>query len=155
MTIDAIGSPTIRVSAIIINQKEEILLIKHRKKDREYWVLPGGHLEFGETIEEGTLRELKEETSLVGTFEKIVFLSESIAPNNSRHIINIFALVKVTEDQKIAIASDEDIIMEVKYQALKNLDELTIYPDIKKEILSNYEAGWPSKQIQFLITNWT
>ncbi len=155
MTADSIESPTIRVSAIIINEKQEILLIKHRKKDREYWVLPGGHLEFGETIETGTLRELKEETSLTGKFERIVFLSESIAPNNSRHIINIFALVKVFEGQEIIIGSDEDIIAEVKYHDLKNLNELIVYPDIKEEILLNHQTAWTNEQIQFLITKWT
>jgi len=156
MTNDAIGFPTIRVSGIIINSQSEILLIKHRKKDREYWVLPGGHLEYGETIEQGILRELKEETSLNGVFQKIVFLSESIAPDNSRHILNIFCLINITEtNQEIKIASDEDIITEVKYHKLGEINNLTIYPDIKEQILKNQELNWQNKQIEFLLTPWT
>ena len=51
----------IRVSAIIV-QDSKIVLI-HRKKDgQEYWVLPGGHVEDGESPEAALTREVKEET---------------------------------------------------------------------------------------------
>ena len=97
MSTDAINSPTIRVSAIIINENSEILLVKHRKKEKEYWVLPGGHLDYGETIAQCAERELKEETTLDCKFERIVFISESLAPGGQRHIINIFVLLKVVK----------------------------------------------------------
>ena len=28
------------------------------------WVMPGGHIDLGETLEEGVIRELKEETGI-------------------------------------------------------------------------------------------
>jgi 8-oxo-dGTP diphosphatase len=154
MTADSINSPTIRVSLIIINQNQEILLVKHRKKDKEYWVLPGGHLDYGETIAECALRELKEETSLDGQFERIVFISESLAPDGSRHIINIFALIKVIGGQ-IQIGSDEDILCEVAYKPLSELQNLVIYPDIRLQILQNQQNNWPNSSIELLQTPWT
>jgi ADP-ribose pyrophosphatase YjhB (NUDIX family) len=58
-----------RAAAIIINNGS--LLLMHRKKlDREYYVLPGGSVESGETPEEACLRGDKEETGLVVTLEK-------------------------------------------------------------------------------------
>jgi len=49
------------VYGIIFNEpKTEVLLVKRR--DIPVWVLPGGGLEQGETPEEGTIRELLEET---------------------------------------------------------------------------------------------
>ena len=50
--------------AIIYNH--QILLIKHHehKTGHEYWIIPGGGMEPGETEEECVRREMKEETNL-------------------------------------------------------------------------------------------
>lgn len=49
--------------ACISNSKGEILLQK-RSREKEIWGLPGGAVEFGESIEEAVIREVKEETGL-------------------------------------------------------------------------------------------
>ena len=48
------------VAAAIFNNKGEILLQKRRDVDQ--WCIISGHVEFGETVEEAILREIKEET---------------------------------------------------------------------------------------------
>lgn len=45
---------------IVVNQDEEILLMKHSKLDM--WLHPGGHVEERETPDETALRETREET---------------------------------------------------------------------------------------------
>ncbi len=55
--------PEPTVGALIFNLKGEILLIKsHKWKDK--YVIPGGHIELGEKIEDTIKREVKEETGL-------------------------------------------------------------------------------------------
>lgn len=49
-------------SAIIENDQGEILL--HRRRDNDSWALPGGTMEFGESITGTVKREVKEETGL-------------------------------------------------------------------------------------------
>jgi 8-oxo-dGTP diphosphatase len=51
--------------AVIVNDDEEILLSWFNGgNDRSHaiWTLPGGGIEFDESIEDGTIREIKEET---------------------------------------------------------------------------------------------
>jgi len=70
---DASGSPTqfrIGVYALIFNQEREILLALRR--DIDWWNLPGGGLEIGETVEEGVCREVREETGLVVEVDHLV-----------------------------------------------------------------------------------
>lgn len=54
-----------RVQAIVIRD-QHILLVKHRLDGKEWWCLPGGGLEADETLEEGALRELREECNVTG-----------------------------------------------------------------------------------------
>ncbi|MCG2616704.1 NUDIX domain-containing protein [Terrimonas sp. NA20] len=48
------------VAAAIFNNKGEVLL--QRRKDVDQWCVISGHVEFGETVEQAILREIKEET---------------------------------------------------------------------------------------------
>ena len=55
--------PEPTVGALIFDQKGELFLMKSYKW-RDKYVIPGGHIELGETIEEALKREIKEETGL-------------------------------------------------------------------------------------------
>lgn len=51
------------VGGFIFNQKGELLLLKSHKWSDMY-VVPGGHIELGETMDAALKREIKEETNL-------------------------------------------------------------------------------------------
>ena len=53
---------TIGVCAIITNEQGQIWLQQHRFWPQQSWGLPGGHLNYGESLEAGLSRELQEET---------------------------------------------------------------------------------------------
>jgi ADP-ribose pyrophosphatase YjhB (NUDIX family) len=55
-------NPLLTVDAIIEIDKG-IILIK-RKNPPAGWAIPGGFVDYGETLEEAAIREMKEETSL-------------------------------------------------------------------------------------------
>ena len=62
--VDAFGSPRqfrIAVYALIFREREILLALR---RDTDWWNLPGGGLELGETVEEGVCREVREETGL-------------------------------------------------------------------------------------------
>lgn len=48
--------------SIVVNEKNEILLVK--RCDCGKWGIPGGLMEYGETLEQTAVREAKEETGL-------------------------------------------------------------------------------------------
>jgi nucleoside triphosphatase len=55
--------PEPTVGALICNRQGQVLLLKSDKW-RGGYVVPGGHVELGETLEEALRREIKEETGL-------------------------------------------------------------------------------------------
>lgn len=63
------------VAAIIFNQQGEVLL--QRRKDVDKWGLISGHVEFGESVTEAILREIKEETSTNAFIKRFIGIYSS------------------------------------------------------------------------------
>lgn len=90
--------PRVGCGAIIINDKNEVLLIK-RSKDLENeagkWARPGGKLEFGETVEEAVIREMKEELGIVVEVIGILDVTSNIYPDKGTHWVALGFLAKL------------------------------------------------------------
>lgn len=77
--------------AVIINKGDKILFLLRRNShgDRT-WSFPGGHLEFGEEIEECAKREVLEETGLEIKDLKQIEFTNDIFKEENKHYITIF-----------------------------------------------------------------
>jgi len=131
--------PTTRVSVVVI-EDNRILLVKHRKGQKKYWILPGGRLEYGETFNECAVREIKEETGLDIVVERFLYLSEAIAPDRSRHIVNVYLKAKVTGGtMKLG---NEPVLAGVDFVDVNELSRLTLFPPVGEEILNSLPNGF-------------
>ena len=83
---------TVSVTAIIINEKQEVLLLDHVIRPRSGWGFPGGFLDSGEQAADAIRREVKEETSL--ELEALKFCRISV---RGRHVEIVFSARPVGE----------------------------------------------------------
>ncbi|MGQ9631907.1 MAG: NUDIX domain-containing protein [bacterium] len=141
--------PRVRV-AVILRREDSILLVKHEKEGRSYWLLPGGGVNFGETIEECAKRELSEETGLNIALGDLAFLCESIPPDKSRHIINLFYSGEILGG-KIRVGEGERL-KAAEFVKISDLQNLILYPDVREELIS-FLKGERGKLIS-LGNNW-
>jgi len=73
--------PEATVGALIVNEKEEILLVRSYKWGTRYTV-PGGHIELGERSEMAVKREIKEEVGLDVEPVKLLLVQEAVYPED-------------------------------------------------------------------------
>jgi len=86
--------------AAVAVREGEILLGKRKGAIGDAtWAPPGGHLEYGESVEECASRELLEETGLVAkTLIRGPYTNNLIAPKN-QHYITLFVLISEFEGE--------------------------------------------------------
>src|SRR5437870_12710956 len=87
------AEPRIRVSALL-HWRDRILLCRHEKPGKEYWLLPGGGVNSGESLVDALRRELLEEVGIDAPvpFEGPIAIVDSISPARStatKHVVHI------------------------------------------------------------------
>ena len=132
--------PRVRVAAIVVRDGE-ILLVRHLKKGKTYWLLPGGGVKFGETLADALVRELKEETNLEVEVGRPVFLNDSVPPDTHRHVLKIYFTARITGG---SLAAEENtLVQETKFFPIDTIPDLPLfYPDIRDCLLDAYNRDF-------------
>lgn len=123
--VDYIG---VGCGAIIINDNDEILLVKRSlssRTDPGLWSRPGGEVEFGETVHEAVEREVLEETGIRVKIDRFLCMDENM--EESKHWIALGFLTRYVSGEVKNLEPDKHD--EVKWVSLndlpKNLTEYT------------------------------
>ena len=132
-------SPRIRVAAIIVKDGE-ILLARHEKKGKRYWVLPGGGVEYGETLEEALVRELDEEAGLAICVHDLVMANDSVPRNRRRHIVNLYFTAEIVSGE-IVVGSDKRLV-DMRFVAIEKIPRLKLFPDVREELYEGIQRGF-------------
>jgi nucleoside triphosphatase len=115
--------PEPTVGALIFNTENKILLVRSHKW-RDKYVIPGGHIELGETNLKALIREIKEETGLdIYDIEYIGF-QEFIYDEafwKMRHYI-FFDYVCKTDGTKVELNSESEEYVWVTLEEANNFD---------------------------------
>ena len=93
------NQPTIHVRVCVATlQDNRILLVPHYNTDAGplQWNIPGGRLEFGESLREAALREFTEETGLTAEIIDLLDVSEVLLPERPWHSVTIAFLGRIT-----------------------------------------------------------
>lgn len=141
----------VTTGSIVLNRKGEVLLVKRApgQLNAGKYTLPGGFLEHGEDTKQGSLRELVEETGLIG---KILYLfniiDNSNRPKEDRQNVEFRYVVEV-------VGGEEKITKEVS--EFKWVSKDSIPPDSdfafdhRKTVVKYFE--YLEKQVSLPIFN--
>lgn len=116
--------------AVILNRNKIILC---RIKGKNWYFLPGGHVEFGEGIEVSLKRELMEEAGMKIKLGKVIGVIENFYRENRRSHREINIIFSGTAETR-KISSKEPHI-EFEYMNIKYIKNKTILPKQVKSLL--------------------
>lgn len=132
MAAQASASPRVRVAALML-LGGKVVLVRHRAGERRYHLLPGGGVDFGETLKDALTREVREETGLVIEIGAPAFLSDTIDPSGRRHVVNITFVASVVGGT-IAQHPEDPRVEAVDLVTIADLDRLDLRPPMAKEL---------------------
>ncbi|MCD6448613.1 MAG: NUDIX hydrolase [Thermoplasmata archaeon] len=114
-----IMKPSIAVDGVLI-KGDKILLIRRKNEPfKGKWALPGGFVEYGETVEEAVLREFEEEVGLKARIKKLLGVYSKPDRDPRGHVISIVFLLDAEGEAKAG-----DDAADARFFPLDNLPPL-------------------------------
>jgi 8-oxo-dGTP diphosphatase len=138
--------PRIRVSAIL-RWQNRMLLCRHEKGERSYWLLPGGGVNSGESLVAALHRELREEVGLQDKLpvEGPVAIVDSISPVRSfaqKHVVHIIFAGDLGGRSLETATSEDAAVRGHRLFAVSELEEVVLHPPIQR-FLARWRPGDP------------
>lgn len=106
--------PSVTVDIIVISTDVEytalrILLIQRKKHPfKDYWAIPGGFLDIHESLEEGALRELKEETNVDAAYLNQIQTFGEVSRDPRMRVISVAYLSLIDRTKLTDVHSGDD-----------------------------------------------
>ena len=118
------------VVGILVRNKDKFLLAKETLEGgKDYWIVPVGKVEFGETIEDAAKREILEETGVKAKKLNFLTYKEAIFPEYNYHTVIFFFETKTNRTK-----TEKDVegkVIEAKWFTKKDALKLPLVESAK------------------------
>ena len=134
------------VRVVVRDEDGNILMVRQQHPEREIWLLPGGGIEEGETSVMAAVREVKEETGLDISVERMLWHVEQLKDDGEQRYVNFFLADVTGGDLKLGEDPEFDeagqVLREVRMVSPDELPDLAnVYPEfLKKELAGLLQA---------------
>ncbi len=135
MTLSNESLPTVAVGAVIWNEAREVLLIRRVHSPREgEWSIPGGKVEWGETLRAALAREVREETGLeieiFNLIDAVDFIADGARGGVAKHYVLIDFTARWISGEPRAASDTKD----ARWVSYADLDRYELWGETRRII---------------------
>lgn len=135
-------APIVGVGAVVIDGTKVLLVRRGNEPLKGEWSLPGGALELGETLQQGIVREVFEETGLTVSPVGVVEILDRIIPDEEsgrvrHHYVLVDFVCRVIGGTPL-VGSDAD---ELRWVERNELAQHTVAPITVRVIEKAFQVG--------------
>ena len=139
--------------AILIIENNKILTMQYRYGDADVYNLPGGNVEFGETMADTLAREMVEELNLQVEIQELVSIGEVFFLEKKKHTLHALFKGKIIAGEPI-INPAETSALAIKWINISDLPNINLYPNITDTILKHLDNQLDNPYIGQINQQW-
>lgn len=133
--------PRLGVSVCLLRGGEVLLVKRARPPALGYWSLPGGHVEWGETLRDAAARELREETGLGADLAALPRVVDAIRLGDDGEVVTHYAIAMFAGRWTGGEPQAGDDAAEVAWVPVADLGRLVLTPGILELVQSLHAAS--------------
>ncbi|MBW9141403.1 MAG: NUDIX hydrolase [Candidatus Aramenus sp.] len=126
--------PLVAVGGVVVSKGQVLLVKRAHPPNKGLWAIPGGKVEFGETLEEAVKREIKEETGLEVKVSELMAVVQLI--KEGFHYVILDFVCEVTGG-KLSPSSDAE---DARFFSRNEIEKIATSPTTR-EMLLRYFKG--------------
>jgi mutator protein MutT len=134
------AGPAVGVGAVVVDEGRVLLIRRGKEPLRGRWVVPGGTVELGESLEAAVVRELREETGILVRPRELVTVFDRIAQSDGvveyHYVIADYLCDRVGGELQAG-----DDALEARFAAPSELSALALPPKALEVVIDGFRRA--------------
>lgn len=133
--------PRVAVGAFVFKSKRVLLVKRGQPPAQGLWAIPGGNMKLGETLQEATEREVKEETGLTIKAREPVFTFDVIKKDENGRIRYHYVIVDLIAEYVSGTLEPGDDALEARWVSPQEMGELKLSQRTRQVLAQRFKFG--------------
>jgi ADP-ribose pyrophosphatase YjhB (NUDIX family) len=128
------GSPIVAAGAVVWRGDRVLIVKRGRPPRQDEWSIPGGKVQWGETVEEAIRREVREETGVSIEIVGLIGVVDSLIRDEAGDVIHHHVLVDFAARAATDALQPGDDVAEAHWVSYASLDDYPMWSETRRII---------------------
>ena len=133
--------PHVAVGAIVFKENKVLLVLRGKPPAENLWSIPGGSVELGETLQEATEREIREEAGITIRAREPVYTFDVLERDNKGNVRFHYVIVDLAADYISGELRPGDDAVDVRWFSADEVNKLKVSEATRKLLNERFGFG--------------